>query len=175
MVHGFQKQFQMQDICNFFVTNYLFVVSKEIISRKQIFQVFNTCYYVRRIFIFYPQPIRSVLYPKGIHELFSQYKRFAFSLKHFLVLAQVVVNKYWKGGCHVNSNPFSSRFFAITKLYCIFLFWKFDNYTFRPLAWWPVTMLNIRGTNFIIQFSKNIPGCILQIFFVGFIRDITNL
>ena len=48
MIHGFQKQFQMQDICNFFVTNYLFVISKEIIARKQIFQVFNTCYYVQR-------------------------------------------------------------------------------------------------------------------------------
>ena len=97
MVHGFQKQFQMQDICNFFVTNYLFVISKEIIARKQIFQVFNMCYYVQRIFVCYIQPIRSVSYPKGINELISQYKCFAFSLKYFLVLAQVVVNKYWKG------------------------------------------------------------------------------
>ena len=45
----------------------------------------------------YPQPIRSVTYPKGINELISQYKPFAFSLKHFLVLAQVVVNEYRKG------------------------------------------------------------------------------
>ena len=57
---------------NFPVTNYLFVISKEVIARKQILQVINTCCYAWPILLFYLQPVRSVSYPKGINVLISQ-------------------------------------------------------------------------------------------------------
>ena len=54
-------------------TNDLFFISKNIIARKQNLQVTNMCYdaCAGPIFIFYPQPNRSVSYPKGINELIS--------------------------------------------------------------------------------------------------------
>ena len=49
-------------------TNDLFLISKNIIARKQILQVTNMPYDAGSIFIFYPQPNRSVSCPKGINE-----------------------------------------------------------------------------------------------------------
>ena len=45
---------------NKMTTNGLFFISKNIIVRKQNFQVTNTRYNARPIFIFYPQPSKSV-------------------------------------------------------------------------------------------------------------------
>ena len=84
-------------------TNDLFFISKNIITRKQILQVTNMRYDARPMFIFYPQPNRSVWYPKGINEFISQWF-FTFSPKHLVIL--LLINTGEGMSSEVKSIPF---------------------------------------------------------------------
>ena len=111
--------------------NYLFFISKKIVARKQILQVTNMCYDARPIFILYLQPNRSIWYWKRINELIIQYF-FTFLPKHLVILAVAAVKKYWRRNSKRSQIHSLQVFLAMKNFFCIFSFWKFDDYTFGP-------------------------------------------
>ena len=80
-------------------TNYLFFISNNIIARKLILQVTNMRCIVRPIFIFYPQPNRSVdTQNESMNLLVNSFLYFRQSNNagNTVILAEVVVNRYWE-------------------------------------------------------------------------------